>query len=139
MKYAISKEEVVTALSKKIILVDTRSFDEFSGKQQKKGASKAGRIPNSIHIDWAEAINFHGNQKIKSVETLTEFYAKKLKATKNDSIILYCHSGVSSAHTTFVLTQLLGYKNVKNYDGSWTEWSYFNDLPFTNDSLTKIN
>lgn len=139
MKYAFSKEEVLNALTKKVVIVDTRSLDEFSGKQQKKGASKAGRIPNSIHIDWAEAINFHGNQELKSVETLAEFYAKKLKATKNDSIILYCHSGVRSAHTTFVLTQLLGYKNVKNYDGSWTEWSYFNDLPFTNDSLTTIN
>jgi thiosulfate/3-mercaptopyruvate sulfurtransferase len=139
MKYVVSKEEVFNALSKNVVLVDTRSFDEFSGKQQKKGASKAGRIPNSIHIDWAEAIDFHGNQELKSIETLAEFYAKKLQVTKNDSIILYCHSGVRSAHTTFVLTQLLGYKNVKNYDGSWTEWSYFNDLPFTNDSLTIIN
>lgn len=139
MKYVVSKEEVFNALSKNVVLVDTRSFDEFSGKQQKKGASKAGRIPNSIHIDWAEAINFHGNQELKSIETLAEFYAKKLKLSKNDSIILYCHSGVRSAHTTFVLTQLLGYKNVKNYDGSWIEWSYFNDLPFTNNSLTTIN
>jgi thiosulfate/3-mercaptopyruvate sulfurtransferase len=139
MKYAISKEGVLNAINNKVVIVDTRSLDEFSGKQQKKGASKAGRIPTSIHIDWAKAINFHGNQALKSIETLAEFYAKKLKVTKNDSIILYCHSGVRSAHTTFVLTQLLGYKNVKNYDGSWTEWSYFNDLPFTNDSLTTIN
>ncbi len=139
MKYEISKEEVFNALSKNIVIIDTRSFEEFSGKQQKKGASKAGRIPNSIHIDWAEAIHFNGNHQLKSIETLAEFYAKKLNVTKNDSIILYCHSGVRSAHTTFVLTQLLGYKNVKNYDGSWTEWSYFNDLPFTNDSLITIN
>ena len=139
MKFAISKEEVLNAINKKVVIVDTRSLDEFLGKQQKKGASKAGRIPNSIHIDWSEAIDFHGNQALKSTETLAEFYAKKLQVTKNDSIILYCHSGVRSAHTTFVLTQLLGYKNVKNYDGSWTEWSYFNDLPFTNDSLTTIN
>lgn len=138
MKYVVSKEEVFNALSKNVVLVDTRSFDEFSGKQQKK-TSNAGRIPNSIHIDWAEAINFHGNQELKSIETLAEFYAKKLKLSKKDSIILYCHSGVRSAHTTFVLTQLLGYKNVKNYDGSWTEWSYFNDLPLTNNSLTTIN
>ncbi|WP_104808394.1 sulfurtransferase [Polaribacter filamentus] len=64
---------------------------------------------------------------------------KKLNVTENNSIILYCNSGVRSAHTTFVLIQLLGYKNVKNYDGSWTEWSCFNDLPFTNKSLTTIN
>lgn len=82
MKYVVSKEEVFNALSKNVVLVDTRSFDEFSGKQQKKGTSNAGRIPNSIHIDWAEAINFHGNQELKSIETLAEFYAKKLKLSK---------------------------------------------------------
>ena len=61
-----------------------------------------------------------------------------LNLQKQDPIILYCHSGVRSAHTTFVLTQLLGYKNVKNYDGSWTEWSHFEELPFEKDSLTTL-
>ncbi|MBL6606645.1 MAG: hypothetical protein ISP52_00820 [Flavobacteriaceae bacterium] len=50
----------------------------------------------------------------------------------------YCHSGVRSAHTTFVLTQLLGYKNVKNYDGSWTEWSNFANYPKEKDSIITI-
>lgn len=139
MQYAVSKEQVLQALNKNVLIVDTRTIGEFSGEQQKKGASKAGRIPKSIHIDWAEAINYNGDQLLKSLDILANIYAKKLNRTKNDSIILYCHSGVRSAHTTFVLTQLLGYKNVKNYDGSWTEWSYFDELPFKNNHITTIN
>ncbi len=61
-----------------------------------------------------------------------------MNTSKHDLVITYCHSGVRSAHTTFVLTELLGYKNVKNYDGSWVEWSYFDDLPFKQDSITII-
>ncbi|MEH6536491.1 MAG: rhodanese-like domain-containing protein [Psychroserpens sp.] len=135
MQYYVSKEQVSKALNSNVVFIDTRTTDEFSGKQQKKGAKKAGRLPNSIHIDWAKAINHSGDQRMKSLEELEIIYSK-LNIKKKDSIILYCHSGVRSAHTTFVLTQLLGYKNVKNYDGSWTEWSYFNDLPFESDSIT---
>ena len=135
-KLYISKEQVLKALSKKTILLDTRSKAEFYGEKQKKGAAKPGRIPNSINIDWAEAIHFHGNQLIKPIEELEKIYSK-LNIKKNDSIILYCHSGVRSAHTTFVLTELLGYKNVKNYDGSWTEWSHFDNLPHIIGSTTQ--
>lgn len=136
MKYYVSKEQVSKALNTNVAVLDTRTIDEFSGKQQKKGATKSGRLPNSIHIDWAEAINHNGDKRIKSLKDLEVIYSK-LNIKKNDSIILYCHSGVRSAHTTFVLTQLLGYKNVRNYDGSWTEWSYFDDLPFESDSIIK--
>jgi len=58
--------------------------------------------------------------------------------SKSDPIIVYCHSGVRAADTTFILTQLLGYENVKKYDGSWTEWSHFNDLPTAQDSITTL-
>jgi thiosulfate/3-mercaptopyruvate sulfurtransferase len=141
LKYYVSKEQVQEVLNNNInntILLDTRTSDEFSGKKQKLGATKGGRIPNSIHIDWADAINYNGDKRLKSLEELETIY-NRLNIKKEDSIIVYCHSGVRSAHTTFVLTQLLGYKNVKNYDGSWIEWSYYNDLPFENDSLTLIN
>lgn len=135
-QYTISKEEVVAALPKNVTIIDSRTAEEYSGTTLKKGATKAGRIPKSIHADWAEAINYNGDKHLKPLNILANIYTKKLSVNKNDSIILYCHSGVRSAHTTFVLTQLLGYKNVKNYDGSWTEWSYFNDLPYVNDSET---
>ena len=134
-KYHISKEQMFSGVLGDVTILDTRSTDEFSGKYQKKGAFKGGRIPRSQLIDWAHAIDYNGTRKIKSVKELSDIY-KGLTSSKNDTIIVYCHSGVRSAHTTFVLTQLLGYKNVLNYDGSWTEWSYFDNLPFEKDSLT---
>tara|TARA_B110000046_G_scaffold112201_1_gene119351 strand:- start:48227 stop:48514 length:288 start_codon:yes stop_codon:yes gene_type:complete len=93
---------------------------------------------NSVHIDCAEAINFHSDKKIKSLEELESIYSQ-LQLAQNDLIIVLYHSGVLSAHTTFVLIQLLNYKNVKNYDGSWTEWSYYSNLPFEIDHLTQTN
>ncbi|SDS07887.1 thiosulfate/3-mercaptopyruvate sulfurtransferase [Formosa sp. Hel1_31_208] len=135
MEYYVSKEQVNEALNTNVVLLDTRTIDEFSGYLQKKGATKGGRLPNSIHMDWAEAIHHNGDKRMRSLSDIEKIYSK-LNIDKNDSIILYCHSGVRSAHTTFVLTQLLGYKNVRNYDGSWTEWSYFNDLPFESDPIT---
>jgi thiosulfate/3-mercaptopyruvate sulfurtransferase len=134
MKYYVSKDDMISAVKNNTFILDTRTTDEFIGKRQKKGAFKAGRIPNSKLIDWAEAIEYNGNKKFKSKAALHQIY-NRLNLSKDDEIIVYCHSGVRSAHTTFVLTQLLDYKNVKNYDGSWTEWSYFDDLPIKQDSI----
>lgn len=134
MKYYVSKNQVYEALQRNTVIIDTRNNDEFTGKYHKKGAKKPGRIPNSINIDWAININYDGNKRLKPIEELETIY-NKLNINKSDSIILYCHSGVRSANTTFVLTQLLGYKNVMNYDGSWTEWSHFNDLPSESDHI----
>lgn len=135
LKYLITKDEVLKELDSNTVILDTRSTDEFSGKAQKNGAFKGGRIPKSKLIDWAAAIDYNGTKKMKSLEDLKNIYGE-LTASKEGKIIVYCHSGVRSAHTTFVLTQLLGYKNIKNYDGSWTEWSYFDELPFEKDDLT---
>jgi thiosulfate/3-mercaptopyruvate sulfurtransferase len=134
-EYSIDKEQVFLAMLANKTIIDTRTENEFSGKTQKKGAFKAGRIPNSKLIDWTRAIDYHGSKKIKSKEELEKIY-NTLGVAKNDTIIVYCHSGVRSAHTSFILTQVLGYKNVFNYDGSWTEWSYFDDYPFEKDSIT---
>jgi len=136
LQYFTGKEEIREILGEKLIL-DTRTEGEFSGKRQKKGATKAGHIPGAIQIDWANAVDYHGDKKFKSIEELKKIY-KEVLAHSEDTIITYCHSGTRSAHTTFVLTQLLGMKNVKNYDGSWIEWSYFNALPFEKDSITTI-
>ncbi len=118
-------------------IIDTRTGDEYSGKRQKAGASFGGRIPGSQHIDWTEAIDYEGTLKFKSKVELEKIYGT-LKISQDDPIIAYCHTGVRSALTTFVLTQLLDYKNVKNYDGSWTEWSFYKDQPFEKDSVTTI-
>jgi thiosulfate/3-mercaptopyruvate sulfurtransferase len=135
MKYYVSSEKVKAAFHDETLILDTRSKDEFTGAYQKTGAFKAGRLPNSIHIDWTKAVNYNGDKRIKSIQDLEKIY-NQLNVKKEEPIIVYCHSGVRSAHTTFVLTQLLGYKNVKNYDGSWAEWSYYSDLPYENDSIT---
>ena len=137
MKYTLSKEEMLAAIDQKTIILDTRSVDEYSGKRHKKGAFKGGRIPKSKFVDWANAIDYHGGKKIKPLKELESIYTKHLPSV-NDTIFVYCHSGVRSAHTTFVLTQLLQYKNVKNYDGSWIEWSSMNEYPFEKDSITTI-
>lgn len=128
MDYYISQEELRALINSDAVLIDTRTIKEYEGHYQKKGAFKAGRIPNSIHIDWANNINYNSDQRFKTADKIKQIYEPLLSNIKKP-IILYCHSGVRSAHTTFVLTQVLGYKNVKNYDGSWVEWSYHPDLP----------
>jgi thiosulfate/3-mercaptopyruvate sulfurtransferase len=119
------------------IIIDTRSRDEYSGKRQKAGAGKGGRIPGSHQIDWTEAVDYHGTLKFKTKDELEKIFGTSIVG-KDQPIITYCHTGVRSALTTFVLTQLLGYENVRNYDGSWTEWSFYKEHPFEKDSITTI-
>jgi len=134
----IDKEELKGLFSDEqhsnITIVDTRNAEEYSGILIKKGASKAGRIPESIHIDWAEAVDLEHSKKFRSIEELQKIY-NGLEMNIKDTVIVYCHSGYRSSLTTFVLKELMGFENVRNYDGSWVEWSYFNDLPYEKDSL----
>jgi thiosulfate/3-mercaptopyruvate sulfurtransferase len=111
--------------------LDTRNTAEYSGAETKQGAAYGGHIPGAQLIDYADAYQYHGDQGVKSKAELEALYAGYLNSDKN--IVTYCHSGVRSAYTTFVLTELLGLKNVKNFDGSWVEWSHF-DLPAESDS-----
>ncbi len=106
-------------------LVDVRSNDEYTGKllhminYPQEGAQRGGHIPGAQNIPWATAANADGT--FKSVEELTSIYGSK-GVTSDKPVITYCRIGERSAHTWFVLTQLLDYPNVRNYDGSWTEW-----------------
>lgn len=133
----IDKEELRGLFSdvhSNITIVDTRNAQEYSGILKKKGASKAGRIPGSIHIDWAEAVDLEQTKKFRSFEELQKIYNRNEMNIK-DTVIVYCHTGYRSSLTTFVLTELMGFQNVRNYDGSWAEWSYFDHLPYEKDSL----
>ena len=132
----ISLEEVKIALNDtNTVILDTRMLDEYNGKRQKEGAFRAGRIPGSIHFDWVSNINYHGDQTILAKDSLLKLY-NAIGVSKNKNIITYCHSGVRSAHTTFVLTEILGFKNVRNYDGSWIEWSFHKELPIATGAHT---
>lgn len=109
-----------------VVILDTRAFTEFTGEELKRGATRPGRIPGSVFLEYKDAIA--EDMSFKSLDELaTQFVS--LGITKDKTIIAYCQSGVRSAHTTFVLTQLLGYPNVKNYDGSWIEYSFNEELP----------
>ena len=108
------------------ILLDTRSKEEFSGEVRKNGAARAGAIPTAKNLDWAVAVNYDGDHRFRSAGELQSIYVE-VQIGPSSEVITYCHSGVRSAHTLFVLTQLLGYGNVRNYDGSWTEWSHLQE------------
>ena len=123
-KYIATKEDVKRAINDPaILLVDTRSIEEYAGEFLKKGAFRRGRIPTSIHVDWANSLEYEKGKEFKSVTDLLYDFERK-GITKDKEIIFYCQSGTRSAHSVFVLAELLGYKNVKNYDGSWVEWSH---------------
>ncbi len=106
-------------------LIDVRSPQEYSGEllhmvnYPQEGAQRAGHVPGAKNIPWATAANADGT--FKSAEELQQIYAGKDIKPENE-VISYCRIGERSAHTWFVLTRLLGYPNVRNYDGSWTEW-----------------
>ena len=108
------------------VILDTRSEGEYTGESLKSGAKRKGRIPGAPWIEWSNAIS--DDKTFKTVKELEKVY-KDNGVTSDKTIIPYCQSAVRSAHTTFVLTQLLGYEDVKNYDGSWIEWSSNEDLP----------
>jgi len=118
------------------LLLDTRSTDEYSGKRQKKGATSGGRIPGAIQVEWVENVNFDETGKFKPYEQLGTIY-DSLILSQDQEIVTYCQTGVRSSLTYFVLTELLGYENVKNYDGSWSEWSY-KEFPKIQDSVTVV-
>jgi len=120
------KEQVLAIVQRKTAgsLVDVRSVDEFTGKiiappGMSETAQRAGHIPTAANIPWAQAANEDGT--FKSADQLKQLYQGK-GVTGAGETIAYCRIGERSSHTWFVLKYLLGYENVKNYDGSWTEW-----------------
>ena len=113
-------------------LVDVRSVDEFTGKiiappGMNETAQRAGHIPSAANIPWAQAANEDGT--FKSDSDLTTLYKDDAGVDFSKDTIAYCRIGERSAHTWFVLHELLGLPNVKNYDGSWTEYGSLVGVP----------
>ena len=107
-------------------LVDVRSPKEYSGEllhmeaYPQEGALRGGHIPGAVNVPWATAANEDGT--FRSADELVEIYEKGQGLSREQDVIAYCRIGERSSHTWFVLTYLLGFENVRNYDGSWTEW-----------------
>jgi thiosulfate/3-mercaptopyruvate sulfurtransferase len=115
-----------------VALVDVRSPAEYSGEliappgYEQEGAQRAGHIPTAVSVPWASAVRDDGT--FKTAEELRELYSGK-GITQDRAVTAYCRIGERSAHTWFVLRELLGFDDVRNYDGSWTEWGNLVDVP----------
>jgi thiosulfate/3-mercaptopyruvate sulfurtransferase len=130
------RDEVLGVLDSSTKLVDVRSPAEYSGEiiamagYEQEGAQRAGHIPGAASVPWAQAVKEDGT--FKSADELRELYTGK-DVLNGDNVIAYCRIGERSAHTWFVLHELLGKDDVKNYDGSWTEWGNLVDVPIEKD------
>jgi len=107
-------------------MVDVRSPQEYTGEKlhmpdySQEGTLRGGHIPGARSMPWAKAAEADGS--FKNAESLRGLYQGELGLSPGDDVVTYCRIGERSSHTWFVLTYLLGFTNVRNYDGSWTEW-----------------
>ena len=114
-------------------LIDVRSPEEYTGERThmpaypEEGALRGGHIPGAKSMPWGKAANEDGT--FKSAAELKELYTEQAGLGQSDEVIAYCRIGERSSHTWFVLKHLLGYSNVRNYDGSWTEWGNVVGVP----------
>jgi thiosulfate/3-mercaptopyruvate sulfurtransferase len=120
------RNEVLDHVEGQNPLVDVRSPQEYRGEllhmpgSPQEGALRGGHIRGAVNVPWSRAVNEDGT--FKSAEELRQIYESEQGLTPEDDVIAYCRIGERSSHTWFVLKYLLGVDNVKNYDGSWTEW-----------------
>jgi thiosulfate/3-mercaptopyruvate sulfurtransferase len=130
------RHEVIAALESPTRLVDVRSPQEYSGEliamagYEQEGAQRAGHIPGAASVPWAQAVTDDGT--FRPADELRDLYTAR-GVLNGDPIIAYCRIGERSAHTWFVLHELLGHDEVKNYDGSWTEWGNMVGVPIEKD------
>jgi thiosulfate/3-mercaptopyruvate sulfurtransferase len=121
------RDEVLAHMKKQGQLVDVRSPEEFSGERMhmpdypNEGALRGGHIPGAKSVPWGRAVN-PDDGTFKTAEELKQLYCETQKLSPKQETITYCRIGERSSHTWFALKYLLGFENVRNYDGSWTEW-----------------
>jgi thiosulfate/3-mercaptopyruvate sulfurtransferase len=127
------RDDVLAHVKAGLPLVDVRSLGEYKGEllhmadYPQEGALRGGHIPGAKSVPWARAANPDGT--FKPAEELRAIYEQEQGFKPTDDVIAYCRIGERSSHTWFVLTRLLGYESVRNYDGSWTEWGNGVRLP----------
>ena len=129
----VRRDEILEGLrDPRVALVDVRSLQEYTGElvappgYEQEGAARAGHIPGAQSIPWASAVRDDGT--FRSVAELRDLYASRGVVPEKE-VRAYCRIGERSAHTWFVLHELLGYEHVRNYDGSWMEWGNLVDVP----------
>jgi len=133
--YAIRafRDQVLAHVQNGLPLVDVRSPGEYKGEllhmedYPQEGALRGGHIPGAKNIPWARAVAQDGT--FKPADELRAIYEKEQGLSPDQNIVAYCRIGERSSHTWFVLTYLLGYPHVRNYDGSWTEWGNLVGVP----------
>jgi len=127
------RDDALTQSESSKPLIDVRSPEEFRGERThmpeypQEGVLRGGHIPGAKNVPWAKAANEDGT--LKSPDELKKLYEEKLGLRPDDDVVVYCRIGERSSHTWFVLTHILGFEDVKNYDGSWTEWGNSVGLP----------
>jgi thiosulfate/3-mercaptopyruvate sulfurtransferase len=127
------RSDVLAHVQAGLPLVDVRSPGEYKGEllhmadYPQEGAMRGGHIPGARSVPWARAANPDGT--FKPADELRAIYEQEQGLKPTDDVIAYCRIGERSSHTWFVLTRLLGYESVRNYDGSWTEWGNGVQLP----------
>jgi thiosulfate/3-mercaptopyruvate sulfurtransferase len=133
-KHRAFRDEVLTHMQAKRQLVDVRSPDEYSGTRlhmpdyPNEGAIRGGHIPGAKSIPWARAINPEDGT-FKTADELKKIYVEEKQLSAAQPTIAYCRIGERSSHTWFALKYLLGFENIRNYDGSWTEWGNMVNVP----------
>ena len=126
-KVRIFRDEVLAHVQARRPLVDVRSPEEYSGERMhmpdypNEGALRGGHLPGAASIPWGRAVNADDGT-FKTADELRAIYEGEKGFSADQDVVVYCRIGERSSHTWFVLTHLLGYPQVRNYDGSWTEW-----------------
>lgn len=128
------RDQVLQHVETRLPLIDVRSPAEFSGERlhmedyPNEGALRGGHIPGARNVPWSRALNPQDGT-FKPATELRLIYEEEQGLSPDDEVIVYCRIGERSSHTWFVLRYLLGYENVRNYDGSWTEWGNLVNVP----------
>lgn len=128
------RDQVLKHVEARRPMVDVRSPQEYSGERlhmpeyPNEGALRGGHIPGAANVPWAKAVNPEDGT-FKPAAELRSLYQTEAHLKADDDVIVYCRIGERSSHTWFVLTHLLGYEQVRNYDGSWTEWGNLVGVP----------